>query len=129
MFLAGDFKQFHKIVNDSKVLKVINVDIQSIFKIDPDFKKSWVFNNKAVVLDFIIDSNKVAFDLEVNEKGRYLKVWVFSRNKPNSLDFLANELAKKEKEKFLIFDGKLEEKIMAVEEIKKYLEKIRLLLV
>ena len=44
---------------------------------------------------------------------------MFSRNNPNSLDILKEKAIKIEKNKILIFDGKLEQEKEAIEKIKK----------
>lgn len=127
LFLSGDFKEFHKIANESKALKTIQKDIQKKFEGETGFSKAWVFKNTTVVLDFTIQSNKIAFDLKVDEKKKLLKVWIFSRNNPDSLDSLREEVIKVEKDKLLIFDGALGTKNKAINIMSSYLDKIKAL--
>ena len=63
LFLAGDFKEFHKLANESKVLKSIQKDIQEEFEKKSGFSRAWIFKNKVIVLDFTLEANKIAFDL------------------------------------------------------------------
>lgn len=122
LFLAGDFKEFHKIANESKVLKTIQQDIQKNFENESGFSRAWIFKNKVAVLDFTLNNNKIAFDLEVDEKKKSLKVWMLSRNNSNSLDFLRKNIIKIEENKLLIFDGTLDKKNEATNKIKYYLK-------
>ena len=68
--------------------------------------------------------NKIAFDIEVNEKKNSLHVWVLSRNKPDSLEFLRKNAIKVEGKKILIFDGMLNEKNKVIALIKEYIIQI-----
>lgn len=125
LFLAGDFKEFYKMATESKILQSIESAIKKKFNKVPVFNKSWVYKNKVVVLDFIIGNNKIAFDLEVDEKKKSLKVWMFSRNQPDSLNHLHEKVIKVEKNKLLIFDGVLNSQNKAIDDIREYLNKIR----
>lgn len=124
LFLAGDFKEFHKLANESKILQPIEKMFQNKFDNVLGFKRAWVFKNKVVVLDFTIDDNKIAFDLEVDEKKKAMSLWLFSRNKTDSLNFLSESAIKIEDKKLLIFEGKLEEKNKTIDIIHVYLNKI-----
>lgn len=124
LFLAGDFKEFHKLANESKLLQSIEKDIKNNFAKEAAFSRSWVFKNKTVVIDFIISDNKIAFDLEVNEKKKVIKVWLFSRNLKDSLSALNKSSIEIDGQKLLIFDGKLEDQNKIIELIKIYLNKI-----
>lgn len=125
LFLAGDFKEFHRIANESKVLNNLQQALEKGLKSEAGFSKAWVFKNKVVVIDFAIKNNKVAFDLDVDEKKKSLKVWMFSRNQPNSLNYLHEKVIKVEKNKLLIFDGTLSAQNKAIDDIREYLNKIR----
>lgn len=125
LFLSGDFKEFHRIANESKVLISLKQALQKKLKTEPGFSKVWIFRNTTVVLDFNIQGNKIAFDLKVDEKKKLLKVWIFSRNNPDSLDSLCEEVIKVEKDKFLIFDGALSAQNKAIDIMSNYLDKIK----
>lgn len=127
LFLSSDFKEFHRIANESKVLISLKQALQKELKTKPGFSKVWIFKNTTTVLDFTIQSNKIAFDLKVDEKKKLLKVWMFSRNNPDSLGFLLEEVLKVDKSKLLIFDGALNNQNQAIDIIKNYLEKIKAL--
>ncbi|MBI0425838.1 glycosyltransferase family 2 protein [Psychrobacter sp. NG27] len=124
LLLAGDFKQFHKIVNESKNINDIEKNIKDSFKKEEGFNKVWVFKNKVVVLDFVIDDNKIAFDLEVEENKKSIKLWLFSRNNADSLDSLKESAIRIKDKKILIFEGDLEEKNKTIDVIRIYLSRI-----
>ena len=125
LFLTGDFKEFHRIANESKVLNNLQLVLQEKLKNEDGFSKAWVFNNKVTVLDFTIKDKKIAFDLKVDEKKKILKVWIFSRNKPDLLEFLSESAIEAKENKFLIFDGALSAKNEVVDIIRNYLDKLR----
>lgn len=124
LFLAGDFREFHKISNESKLLKNLQVTFQEKLKQEVGFSKAWIFKNKIQVIDFDLKKNKIAFDIEVNEKKNSLHVWVLSRNNPDSLEFLRKNAIKVEGKKLLIFDGMLNEKNKVIALIKEYIIQI-----
>ncbi|WP_201552378.1 glycosyltransferase family 2 protein [Psychrobacter immobilis] len=124
LFLAGDFREFHKISNESKLLKNLQVTFQEKLKQEVGFSKAWIFKNKIQVIDFDLKRNKIAFDIEVNEKKNSLHVWVLSRNNPDSLEFLRKNAIKVEGKKLLIFDGMLNEKNKVIALIKEYVIQI-----
>ena len=121
LFLAGDFKEFHKLANESKVLKSIQKDIQEEFEKKSGFSRAWIFKNKVIVLDFTLEANKIAFDLIVDEKKKSIKVWIFSRNQPSSLKCLNKNAIKVEENKLFIFDGNLDNQKEIVDNIRIYL--------
>ena len=125
LFLAGDFKEFHRVANESKVLNSLQQALEKGLKSEAGFSKAWVFKNKVVVIDFAIKNNKVAFDLDVDEKKKILKVWMFSRNQSDSLNHLHEKVIKVEENKLLIFDGTLSAQNKAIDDIREYLNKIR----
>lgn len=125
LFLAGDFKEFHRIANESKALNNLQKALEKGFKSELGFSKAWIYKNKVVVLDFNIDDSKIAFDLNVDEKKKTLKVWIFSRNQPDSLNHLHEKVIKVEKNKLLMFDGPLSAQNKAIDGIKEYLNRIR----
>lgn len=73
LFMSGDFKEFHKISNESKVLKALQKTLQKEFTHETGFSKAWLFGNKVAVLDFNLSNNKIAFDIEVDEKEKIIK--------------------------------------------------------
>lgn len=125
LFLADDFKEFHKISNESKVLKSIQKDIQEEFEKITDFRRAWIFKNKFVVLDFTLEANKIAFDLIIDEKKKSIKVWMFSRNQPRSLKFLSEDAIRIEGNKLFIFDGNFDDQKEIIDKIKIYLNFLR----
>lgn len=125
LFLAGDFAEFHKLANKSKVIKSLHTDIQKEFESEPGFSRAWIYKNKVTVLDFTLNNNKIAFDLEVNEKEKTLKVWILSRNNPSSLEVLRNNAIEVVKHRFLIFNGKINARKEAMLVIKYSLNRVR----
>ncbi len=123
LFLSGDFENFHKLANESKVLKQLQETLEKEFKYESSFSKAWIFGNKVAVLDFSFKENKIAFDLEVDEKKNLLKVWMFSRNNLDLPEILRKKAIKIEKNKLLILDGKFEEK-EAIKKIKDYFKEV-----
>lgn len=125
LFLSGDFKGFYKVANESKVLNTLHKNVQELFKKEDGFSRSWIFKNKNVVLDFSINNNKLAFDLEVNEKQKNIKVWFFSRNNPSLLDTSISNNVKRSGNKYLIFDDKLSNQDKMPIVIKNYLDSLK----
>ena len=125
LFMSGDFKEFHKISNESKVLKALQKTLQKEFTHETGFSKAWLFGNKVAVLDFNLSNNKIAFDIEVDEKKKLLKVWMFSRNNQNSLEVLEKKALKIEQNKLLIFDNMLDKENEAITKIKAYLKEVK----
>ncbi|WP_201576135.1 glycosyltransferase family 2 protein [Psychrobacter okhotskensis] len=125
LFSAGDFEEFHKLANESKALKTIQKDLQKEFESETGFSRAWVFKNKVAVLDFVLKGNRIAFDLEVNEKQKSLQVWMLSRNDSNSLEILKGNAIKVVKNRFLMFEGKINERKEAMLVIKYSLNQIR----
>ena len=94
------------------------------FQDEVGFVKCWIFKNRVTVLDFAINDNKIAFDFQVNGKKKDMKVWLLSRSKADSLNFLSESAIKIEGKKLLIFEGKMEEKNKMIDNIQIYLNKI-----
>lgn len=124
LFLSGDYKEFHKLASESKTLQSLERVLKKSFQDEVGFVKCWIFKNRVTVLDFAINGKNVAFDFQVNEKEKDMKVWLFSRNKTDSLNFLSESAIKIEGKKLLIFEGKLEEKNKTIDIIQIYLNKI-----
>ncbi len=124
LFLAGDFAEFHKLANESKTLKAIQKDIQKEFESDTGFSRAWIYKNQVTVLDFTLNNNKIAFDLEVNEKKNTLQVWMLSRNNPSSLEVLRSNAIEVVKHRFLIFNGKINARKEAMLVIKYSLNRV-----
>ncbi len=125
LFLSGDFKGFYSLANESKVLNKLQKGVQEFFKSEDGFSKAWIFKNKTVVLDFNIANNRLAFDFEVNEKQKNIKVWFFCRNNSDLLDYLTPISIEKNKGKHLILDQSLENQDNIFKIIKKYLDYFR----
>lgn len=125
LFLTGDFVEFHKLANESKALKTIQRDLQKEFENESGFSRAWVFKNKVAVLDLVLDDNRIAFDLEINEKEKLLQVWMLSRNEPSTLELIRSKALNIVKHRYLIFNGKISEREEAILEIRKYLGQIR----
>jgi hypothetical protein len=124
LFLSGDYKEFHKLANESKTLQSLERVLKKSFQDEVGFVKCWIFKNRVTVLDFAINDNKIAFDFQVNEKEKDMKVWLLSRSKADSLNFLSESAIKIEGKKLLIFEGKMEEKNKMIDIIQIYLNKI-----
>ncbi|EAK0135951.1 glycosyltransferase family 2 protein, partial [Campylobacter lari] len=78
-----------------------------------------------VVLDFIFDNNRIAFDIEINEKTKNVKIWMFCRNDKEYLGiFLKQALEIKENNKILIFSNIDEKLLEGINIIKSFLSKI-----
>lgn len=124
LFLSGDYKEFHKLANESKTLQSLERVLKKNFQDEVGFVKCWIFKNRVTVLDFAINDNKIAFDFQVNEKEKDIKIWLLSRSKADSLNFLSESAIKIEGKKLLIFEGKMEEKNKMIDIIQIYLNKI-----
>lgn len=124
LFLSGDYKEFHKLANESKTLQSLERVLKKSFQDEVGFVKCWIFKNRVTVLDFAINDNKIAFDFQVNEKEKDIKIWLLSRSKADSLNFLSESAIKIEGKKLLIFEGKMEEKNKMIDIIQIYLNKI-----
>lgn len=124
LFLSGDFSGFHEIANESKTLQSLERVLKKNFQDEVGFVKCWIFKNRVTVLDFAINDNKIAFDFQVNEKEKDIKIWLLSRSKADSLNFLSESAIKIEGKKLLIFEGKMEEKNKMIDIIQIYLNKI-----
>lgn len=124
-FLSGDFKAFFELSNNSKILQDFCQKIEKEFEKEKGFNKAWIFENKVVVLDFIFDNNRIAFDIEINEKTQNVKIWMFCRNDKEYLKKLLKiGLEIKENNKILIFSNKDEKLLESIKNIKSFLGKI-----
>lgn len=125
LFLSKDFKAFFELSNGSKVLRDFCQKIEKEFEKEKGFNKAWIFENKMVVLDFILNDNKIAFDIEINEKTQNVKIWMFCRNDKEYLKKLLKiGLEIKENNKILIFSNKDEKLLESIKNIKSFLGKI-----
>lgn len=125
LFLSGDYKDFHKLANESKTLQSLERVLKRKFQDEVAFVKCWIFKNRVTVLDFIINDNKIAFDFQVNEKERDIKVWMLSRNKAESLKHLCGNNIDVKNDKILIFTGKLDDREEAITTVAGYLDKLK----
>ncbi|EEY3095636.1 glycosyltransferase family 2 protein [Campylobacter coli] len=125
LFLSKDFKTFFELSNNSKILQDFCQKIEKEFEKEKGFNKAWIFENKVVVLDFIFDNNRIAFDIEINEKTQNVKIWMFCRNDKEYLKKLLKiGLEIKENNKILIFSNKDEKLLESIKNIKSFLGKI-----
>lgn len=125
LFLSKDFKAFFELSNGSKVLRDFCQKIEKEFEKEKGFNKAWIFENKMVVLDFILNDNRIAFDIEINEKTQNVKIWMFCRNDKEYLKKLLKiGLEIKENNKILIFSNKDEKLLESIKNIKSFLGKI-----
>lgn len=123
LFLSKDFKTFFELSNNSKILQDFCQKIEKEF--EKGFNKAWIFENKMVVLDFILNDNRIAFDIEINEKTQNVKIWMFCRNDKEYLKKLLKiGLEIKENNKILIFSNKDEKLLESIKNIKSFLGKI-----
>ncbi|EKS8154787.1 glycosyltransferase family 2 protein [Campylobacter coli] len=121
LFLSKDFKTFFELSNNSKILQDFCQKIEK----EKGFNKAWIFENKMVVLDFILNDNRIAFDIEINEKTQNVKIWMFCRNDKEYLKKLLKiGLEIKENNKILIFSNKDEKLLESIKNIKSFLGKI-----
>ncbi|HEF9980657.1 TPA: glycosyltransferase family 2 protein [Campylobacter coli] len=125
LFLSKDFKTFFELSNNSKILQDFCQKIEKEFEKEKGFNKAWIFENKMVVLDFILNDNRIAFDIEINEKTQNVKIWMFCRNDKEYLKKLLKiGLEIKENNKILIFSNKDEKLLESIKNIKSFLGKI-----
>lgn len=121
-FLSGDFESFYKMSrgdNDLKEpLKSLYLDLTKEFKNIMGCQKVWVYNGKIIVIDFIINNNKIAFDIEVDTKSNTLIVWLFCRNDKNALKHLENKAIKINDNKICIFKDSLTKQEILIQDIK-----------
>jgi len=122
--LNGDFVEFCKIVNVSKFLVPLQKEIQQEFKNITELNKVWIHKNRIVVADFSIRGNRIAFDIQFDKNNKFQRVWMFSRNKPQSLKYCENNVISVSNDKYLIYesDYKVENLKEIKEVINKYLE-------
>ncbi|MBX1885400.1 glycosyltransferase family 2 protein [Campylobacter peloridis] len=104
LFLSKDFKTFFELSNDSKVLRDFCQKIEKEFEKEKGFNKAWIFENKIVVLDFIFDNNRIAFDIEINEKTKNVKIWMFCRNDSKFFEAYKGNILEKKDHKLLIYN-------------------------
>lgn len=125
LFLTGDFKEFHKLANESKILESIKKSLHKNFENEDGYNKSWIFKHKTAVLDLKLSDNKIAFDIEVDEKKNSLKVWMLSRNNPKPLEVFKKNSIEVKSNRYLIFDDKVDNRNEAIKQIKIYLNFLR----
>ncbi|MDP8516945.1 glycosyltransferase family 2 protein [Campylobacter coli] len=103
LFLSKDFKAFFELSNGSKVLRDFCQKIEKEFEKEKYFNRAWIFENKIVVLDFILNDNRIAFDIEINEKTQNVKIWMFCRNDSNFFETYNGNILEKKDGKLLIY--------------------------
>lgn len=125
LFLTGDFKEFHKLANESKILESIKKSLHKEFENEDGYSKSWIFKHKTAVLDLKLSDNKIAFDIEVDENKNSLKVWMLSRNNSKLLEVFKQNSIEVKSNRYLIFDDKVDNRNEAIKQIKFYLNFLR----
>ncbi|ELC8690033.1 glycosyltransferase family 2 protein [Campylobacter coli] len=103
LFLSKDFKAFFKLSNGSQVLRDFCQKIEKEFEKEKYFNRAWIYENKIVVLDFVCNDNKIAFDIEINEKTQNVKIWMFCRNDSNFFETYNGNILEKKDGKLLIY--------------------------
>ncbi|MBX0847322.1 glycosyltransferase family 2 protein [Campylobacter coli] len=103
LFLSKDFKTFFELSNNSKMLQDFCQKIEKEFEKEKGFNKAWIFENKMVVLDFILNDNRIAFDIEINEKTQNVKIWMFCRNDSKFFETYNGNILEKKDNKLLIY--------------------------
>ncbi|EKS1387410.1 hypothetical protein QBB06_001743, partial [Campylobacter coli] len=103
LFLSKDFKTFFELSNNSKILQDFCQKIEKEFEKEKGFNKAWIFENKMVVLDFILNDNRIAFDIEINEKTQNVKIWMFCRNDSKFFETYNGNILEKKDNKLLIY--------------------------
>lgn len=118
-FLSGDFESFYKYANETKEpFKSLLPTFKSQLENLDGFSKAWIYGGKIIVLDFIINNNKIAFDIEVDTKSNTLIVWLFCRNDKNALKHLENKAIKINDNKICIFKDSLTKQEILIQDIK-----------
>lgn len=113
LFLSKDFKAFFELSNGSKVLRDFCQKIEKEFEKEKGFNRAWIYENKIVVLDFIFNDNKIAFDIEINEKTQNVKIWMFCRNDSKFFEAYKGNILEKKDSKLLIYsEDKINENML-----------------
>ena len=126
LFLSGDFKSFYKASREVKVseaLKTLLESLQKVFGKTEGFQKAWIYDGKIAVLDFVCRGHRIAFDVELNEKSKEIKVWMFCRD---NVKFFENEQKRALKvngNKLLVFEGDKADKAIGI--IGTYLDNLK----
>lgn len=126
LFLSGDFKSFYKASREVKVseaLKTLLESLQKVFEKTEGFQKAWIYDGKIAVLDFVCRGHRIAFDVELNEKSKEIKVWMFCRD---NVKFFENEQKRALKvngNKLLVFEGDKADKAIGI--IGTYLDNLK----
>lgn len=84
-------------INLNKVLDLLSRE----FKGKKFLSKVWVYREEIIVIDFTINSNRIAFNHFVDDDGK-IECQVFSRNYPDSLDFFRSHYDILSNDRFLL---------------------------
>lgn len=120
LFLSKDFKAFYKA---SEALKMLLEALKKAFEKMEGFQKAWIYDGKIAVLDFVCRGHRIAFDVELNEKSKEIKVWMFCRD---NVKFFENEQKRALKvngNKLLVFEGDKADKAIGI--IGTYLDNLK----
>lgn len=90
-------------------------------------KKFWIWKNLGIIIDLDIFGNNIVISSVPNFKTNSLKVYFYSRNMPDSLSSFENKnLLKDEKNRFVIFDGSLENINQAIHIVNQYIYDVQI---
>ena len=90
-------------------------------------KKFWIWKNIGIIIDLDIFGNNIVISSVPNFKTNSLKVYFYSRNMPDSLSSFENKnLLEDEKNRFVIFDGSLENINQAIHIINQYIYDVQI---
>ena len=90
-------------------------------------KKFWIWKNLGIIIDLDIFGNNIVISSVPNFKTNSLKVYFYSRNIPDSLSsFESKNLVKDEKNRFVIFDGSLENINQAIHIVNQYIYDVQI---
>ncbi|MBR2159625.1 MAG: glycosyltransferase family 2 protein [Campylobacter sp.] len=107
-FLSGDFESFYKMSRVSGLkepLKSLFLDMKKEFEKYKNCQKVWVYNDKIIVVDFVLEDNRIAFDLEYDKNKKELKIWMFCRNNKSFFESSKFKPLEIDQHKLCIFRG------------------------
>ena len=123
--LIGNFQEFRRLAIQQNLCISVKNNLVRSLKNEEGYTSPWFYRNKAVVMDFVFEDAKVSFDLEVNET-RKIKVWMFSRDKPELIDSLKDNAVSVNNNKLLVFEGTLDTQKEMITKIKYFLVALRI---
>lgn len=127
-FLLGNMDYFFEYIKEYKLAKPLKEIMQQLhknFSFHQNFKELWVYKGEIVVLDFVFNDNKIAFDFKYNKSNETLLVNMFCRNNKNFFDFLREQTNQNEQNKLCIFNDNINKQDIMINNVKSFLEKIK----